>query len=173
MDIISKIKNTEQALQEVFSNLRYQVITTLLTFLIFTFVVLLPVGRFNERALYYQLISLDKLALLSMFFFSVVFAVSFSMNIYLFTKKHLSKKKTFVSGLFSLLSAFGATIFGSSACLACLSLLIGFVGLPFISSILIYQKQLFVISAIVSLISVYLTSKAIIEEKTCKVCKVR
>lgn len=162
----------QMALQTVFSHRRYFIPAFLVAALMFGVLIFLPVGRVSAAVLYYQVTSLDALSLGTMIGFSILLGILFSMNIYLFQKTHLVKEKTLGRGVLSLFSSFVAGLFGSSVCLACLSILLGFLGMPIITALLAYQKPLFLLSALIAIGSLYLTSRAIVEHDACAVCRV-
>ncbi|MBI2079345.1 hypothetical protein HYT84_01150 [Candidatus Micrarchaeota archaeon] len=138
----------------------------------FSVLIFLPAGKISEKVFYYQITSLDSVSLILMLFFSIVLGILFSMNIYLFKRTHESKAKLLGSGSISIVSSFIASIFGSSVCVACLSIFVGFIGLPVITVILAYRRELFFLSALIALGSLYLVSKSIAEHGKCNVCKV-
>ncbi|MBI4399811.1 hypothetical protein HY570_03600 [Candidatus Micrarchaeota archaeon] len=169
-----KIKTILHAFQKVYSEKKYLLLTLFAAIGMFLVLTLLPVGRFNEKALYYQITGLDILSLISMGSFSIVFGILISMQIYLLLKIHETKKMagTAGTGLISLFSSFIAGMFGSVVCLACLSTLFSFLGLGTITFLVLHRNEFFILSGLIALLSVYMAAKGIEAHEKCDVCKV-
>lgn len=161
------------AIRLVLSKKTYLILAIAAALLMFAVLILLPVGRISAKAFYYQLTSLDAVSIAVMVLFSIVLGASFSMNIYLFRKTHESKKKVGLGGFLSLFSSFFAGIFGSAVCVACLSILVGFLGLPVLTFLIARRQELFVLWALLAVGSLYLSSKAVVGHQGCEVCKLK
>ncbi len=161
-----------QAIKKIYDDERYVLLSSVAAAIIFSIFIFLPAGRMSAKIFYYQVTSLDFASLLVMATFAVILGIMLSMNVYLFKKTHESKSGRAGKGIMSMLSSFVAGIFGSSICVACLSLLLGFIGLPAVTLLIAYRVPIFIVSAAIALSSHYLSSKAIVEHDTCKVCKV-
>ena len=174
MGMVMAISIIFTALKKVFSQKSYIIISVLAAFAMFTILILLPVGRFNTKAFYYQITGLDSISLFVIGFFSFILGILISMNIYLIKKTHESKKKLLGSwtGMLSIFSSFIAGMFGSAVCVACLSILFNFLGVGTITFLITYRTQFFVLSAIIAVFSLYSASKGVIAHEECKVCKV-
>ena len=170
MDIINMLATIKRALQTVFKEKKYLVGSLFAALTMFTFFTLLPVGRFNERAFYYQITSLDSGSIIIMVIFSLIFGTVVSMNIYLFRIVHESKKTTAGRSVFSIFASAIAGMFGSAVCPACVALLFGFLGLPTVTLLLSYRTELFIVSTTIALVSLYLTSRAITKHGLCEAC---
>ncbi len=161
------------AIKKVFSEKIYILVSLLFAAFMFSVLVLLPVGRFNYKAFYYQVTGLDGASLFIMGLFSIILGILISMQIYLIKKTHESKKKLFGKGIISGFFSFFAGIFGSAVCVACLSILFGFLGIGTITFLITYRTHFFVLSAVIALFSLYSASRGVIAHETCDVCKVR
>ena len=170
MDMADNATYIPKALKEVFSHVLYLIGAILFSFLIFTIVILIPVGRYSFAALYYQATGLDSNSLYTISFFSILAGILFSMNLYLLKKTHEDKGKATGGSIISILSSFIAGIFGSSVCIACVTIVAGFLGIPVTTALISYRRELFLVSALISLVSIYFVSKAIAEHGKCKIC---
>src|SRR3989344_5344806 len=115
------------ALRIVFVRPRYIVIGSATAIVMFTLLILLPVGRLELSAFYYQLIGIDWVSRISFGFFSVLAGVLIAMNSYVF---HISRKNAVGVGIVSSVASFFAGIFGSPLCAVCLALLFALIGVP-------------------------------------------
>ncbi len=161
-----------KALRIIFARPRYVIIVIAATSIIFTLLILLPVGRFELNAFYYQVTGLDWTSRISFGFFSALVGILIAMNAYVF---HISRKNAVGVGIVSSIVSFFAGIFGSAVCAVCLAVLFAFLGVPIaaLSFILAYRLQALAISSIIALASLYLSSKAIVgHENGCNVCRV-
>ena len=173
IDMAVKIVEVPSALKKVFSSWGYTLIAALAAMVMFGVLVFLPVGRVSVDIFYYQITGLDTASLAIMFFFSVVLGMLFSLNIYLLRRTHGLKKKIIGGGILSMVSSFTAGIFGSTVCVACLSILLSFLGIPTITFLVSYRKEFFLLAAAIALVSLYFACRAVVEHKTCKVCNVQ
>lgn len=161
-----------KALRIIFIRPRYAVIGIVSAVIMFTLFILLPVGRFELNAFYYQLTGLDWTSRISFGLFSILFGVLIAMNSYLF---HISRKNAVSIGFVSSVVSFFSGIFGSAVCGVCLAIIFAFLGVPIavISFILAYQFHALIISSIIVLLSLYFSSKVIAaHENGCDVCRV-
>ena len=161
-----------RALGIIFVRPRYVLIATMVAIIMFTLLLLLPVGRFELSAFYYQLMGLDWTSRISFGIFSILVGVLIAMNSYVF---HISRKNAVGMGFTSSVVSFFAGIFGSAVCAVCFAVLFGLLGIPIaaLSFILAYRLQALAISSIIALTSLYLSSKAIVaHESGCNVCRV-
>jgi len=162
-----------KALKKVFSEKKYILLSLFFAAFMFSILILLPVGRFNYKAFYYQVTGLDGASLFIMVLFSIILGILISMQVYLIKKTHESKKKLFGKGIISGFFSFFAGIFGSAVCVACLSILLGFLGIGAITFLITYRTHLFVLSALIALFSLYSASRGVIAHEECKVCKIK
>ena len=161
-----------RALGIIFIRPRYVVTGIATAIIMFTLLILLPVGRFELNAFYYQLTGLDWTSRISFGLFSILVGVLIAMNSYVF---HISRKNAVGMGVVSSVVSFFAGIFGSAVCVVCLAVLFGLLGIPIaaLSFILAYRLHALAISSIIALTSLYLSSKAIVaHESGCNVCRV-
>ena len=161
-----------RALRIIFVRPRYIITSIAAAIIMFTLLILLPVGRFELSAFYYQLISLDWTSRVSFGLFSMLVGLLIAMNSYVF---HISRKNAVGTGVISTVVSFFAGIFGSAVCAVCLAVLFAFLGVPIaaLSFILAYRLHALAISSIIALTSLYLSSKAIVKhESGCNVCRV-
>lgn len=168
MDITNEFTRTGKT---VYAKKRYILLSILAAVSMFLLLSIIPIGRFNFRSVYYQITSLDSASLLTMGFFSIIFGILMSFNIYLLIITHEEKKQAVGGSVVSLFFSFIAGTFGSAVCPACVALLFGFLGFPAITFLLSYQKEFFVLSALIALTSIYLTSRAINRHGVCENCK--
>jgi len=158
-----------RALGIIFVRPRYIVIATAATIIMFTLLILLPVGRFELSAFYYQLTGLDWTSRISFGLFSILVGVLIAMNFYVF---HISRKNAVGMGFISSVVSFFAGIFGSAVCAVCFAVLFGLLGIP-IATLSFIRLQALAISSIIALTSLYFSSKAIVaHESGCSVCRV-
>ena len=161
-----------RALGIIFIRPRYVVIAITAAIIMFTLLILLPVGRFELNAFYYQFMGLDWTSRISFGFFSALVGVLIAMNSYVF---HISRKNAAGMGVVSSVVSFFAGIFGSAICAVCLAVLFALLGVPIaaLSFILAYRLQALAISSLIAITSLYLSSKAIVaHESGCNVCRV-
>lgn len=161
-----------RALGIIFARPRYIVIAIATALIAFAVLILLPVGRFELSAFYYQLVGLDWTSRISFGLFSALLGVLIAMNSYLF---HILRMKAVGMGLVSSVASFFSGIFGSAVCAVCLAVLFALLGVPAatLSFILAYQFHALVISSLIALTALYLSSKAIVAHKSgCSVCRV-
>ena len=161
-----------RALGIIFVRPRYIFIAITAASIMFTLLILLPVGRFELSAFYYQFTGLDRTSLISFSLFSILVGVLIAMNSYAF---HISRKNAVGVGIVASIISFFAGIFGSAVCAVCFAVLFGFLGVPLaaLSFILAYRLQALAISSIIALTSLYFSSKAIVaHESGCNVCRV-
>ena len=161
-----------RALGIIFVRPRYILIAIAAAIIMFTLLILLPVGRFEFSAFYYQLTGFDWTSRISFGLFSILVGVLIAMNSYVF---HISRKNAAGMGIVSTVVSFFAGIFGSAVCAVCLAVLFAFLGVPVaaLSFILAYRLQALAISSLIALTSLYLSSKAIVaHESGCNVCRV-
>ena len=161
-----------KAFEIIFIRPRYIVIAITAAIIMFTLLTLLPVGRFELSAFYYQLTGLDWTSRISFGLFSILVGVLIAMNSYVF---HISRKNAVGTGVVSSVISFFAGIFGSAVCAVCLAVLFSLLGVPIaaLSFILAYRLQALAISSLIALTSLYLSSKAIVgHENGCNVCRV-
>ncbi len=161
-----------RALGIIFVRPRYVIIFIATAIIMFTLLILLPVGRFDINAFYYQLTGLDWTSRISFGLFSILTGVLIAMNSYLF---HISRKNAVGIGVVSSVVSFFAGIFGSAVCAVCLAVLFGILGVPIVglSFILAHRLQALAISSLIALTSLYLSSRAIAaHENGCNVCRV-
>ncbi len=161
-----------RALRIIFVRPRCIAIAITAAMIMFTLLLLLPVGRFELNAFYYQLLGLDWVSRISFGLFSILIGVLISMNSYVF---HISRKNAVGRGAVSSVVSFFAGIFGSAVCAVCLAVLFGILGVPIaaLSFILAYRLHALAISSLIAITSLYLSSKAIVaHESGCKVCMV-
>jgi len=161
------------ALGIVFSRPKYILISCATSTLMFGLLTLLPVGRFDPQAFFYQLTGLDAISLASFGFFSLLVGVLIAMQVHLF---HVSRQKATGMGIVSLLTSFLAGIFGSAVCAVCLAVIFSLVGIPVavLSFLLTYRLEALGVSSVIALTSFYLSSKAIVVHREgCNVCQVK
>ncbi len=163
--------NVVRAMGKVFSDWKYVMRTVLAAMVMFGVLIFLPAGRVSAKVFYYQVTGLDTASLVIMIFFSIILGTLFSLNVYLFKKTHESKHKITGKGVLSTLASFMAGIFGSTVCVACLSILLGFLGVPTITFLVAYRREFFLLSAAIALFSVYVACQAVVKHETCKVCR--
>ncbi len=159
------------ALQTVFRQKTYLLGAAITAGLMFTTLILLPVGRLSAPAFYYQITSLDMFSVFTITFFSLTLGTLLAMNVHLILRK-IETHKRIGNSFLSIIASFFAGIFGSSVCVACLTLLLGFLGLPTITFLIVYKKSFFYLTAAIALIQLYLTSRAIITSPACKTCMI-
>lgn len=156
----------------IFIRPRYAVIGIATAIIMFTLLILLPVGRFGLNAFHYQLAGLDWISRISFGLFSLLIGILIAMNSYVF---HISRKNAVGRGVVSSVVSFFAGIFGSAVCAVCLAILFGLLGIPIaaLSFILAYRLHALAISSLIALTSLYLSSKAIVaHESGCNICRV-
>jgi hypothetical protein len=161
-----------RALIIIFVRPRYIVTAIAAAFVMFTLLILLPVGRFEFSAFYYQVTGLDWISLISFGLFSILVGVLIAMNSYVF---HISRKRSVGVGFISSVVSFFAGIFGSAVCAVCFAVIFGLLGVPIaaLSFILTYRLYALGISSLIALLSLYFSSKAIVgHESGCNVCRV-
>lgn len=159
------------ALQKVFVKKSSFLVMFGVALLMFSVLILVPVGRLSLIAFYYQVVGLDVFSLINMVFFSLILGTLLAMNVYLVMKK-MEGHKRIGSNFLSFIASFFAGIFGSSVCVACLTVFLGFLGLPTIAFLVTYRKQFFILTAAVALIQLYIISRAIMKYDTCNACKI-
>jgi len=160
------------ALGIIFVRPRYILIAITAAIIMFTLLILLPVGRFELNAFYYQLTGLDWTSRISFGLFSILVGVLIAMNSYVF---HISRKNAVGVGFISSVVSFFASIFGSAVCAVCFAVLFGLLGIPIaaLSFVITYRLHALAISSLIALTSLYFSSKAIVaHESGCKVCRV-
>lgn len=161
------------ALGKLFSHTEYKVISLLLSVGMFGVLVILPVGRLDLEAFYYELVGLDLISLSSFSLFFLLSGTLVPMRIYLMRKLHESKKKATGLGIVSVLSPSIAGIFGNAVCPVCLAVIIGSLGVPAMTLTLLleHRTEIFLLAAAVAGVSLYFSSKAIMTHKyDCEVC---
>src|SRR3989338_8611221 len=97
-----------KALKIIFVRQRYILIAITAASIMFTLLILLPVGRFELSAFYYQLTGLDWTSRISFGLFSILVGVLIAMNCYVF---HISRKNAVGVGFISSVVSFFASIF--------------------------------------------------------------
>lgn len=161
-----------KALRIIFARARYIVIAIAIAIIMFTLLILLPVGRFEFGAFYYQLIGLNWTSRISFGLFSLLVGVLIAANSYVF---HISRKNAVGTGVVSSIAGFFAGILGSATCAVCFAVLFGLLGIPIagLSFILAYRLHALAVSSVIALTSLYFSSKAIVgHESGCNVCRV-
>lgn len=162
-----------KALRIIFVRPRYIVTAITAAIILFSLLILLPVGRFELSAFYYQFIGLDWTSRVSFGLFSTLVGVLIAMNSYVF---HISRKNAVGVGFISSVVSFFAGIFGSAVCAVCFAVIFGLLGVPIaaLSFILTYRLYALGISSLIALMSLYFSSKAIVaHESGCNVCRVK
>lgn len=163
-----------EAAREVFAHKTYRFVGLVIFLIMFGLLILLPVGRFDAAAFYYQFINLDPLSIASFAFFSSLAALLFSMEIYLIGKRHGSSKKGGVRGFLAFLFSFVSGIFGSGICPICVLVLLNLFGLPviYVSVLLDYRLPILIGSIAIVLTLLYFTSKTIVAHpEDCIICE--
>ena len=96
--------------------------------------------------------------------------VSIMLNLYVFNRERDKQVKKL--GMMSVTGGFGiiSSFFGSITCVACASTILGFLGIGTVTFLLAYRFQIVLLSIIFILLSVYFTSRKILN--LCDVCKV-
>lgn len=157
----------------VFSHKPYILLSIFAAVFMFSLLIFVPVGHVSATVLYYQVTSLDPGSLFSIGLFSVVWGILIAMHVYRLKKTHSPRPKTLGQGIVSMLSSLMAGIFGSAVCVACVSILFGFLGLPVIAFLLAYRQEFFFLSCIIAFLSLYFSSQAIVSHQNCAACRIR
>jgi len=160
-----------KASKQVLTNPKYALLFVVLTVLAFIALIFVLVVTIPGNSFEFQLSIMTIWEKLLVVLLSSLIALLFTMHVWIFKRtKKAQVGKSAVGGT----SVIAATIFGTAACSSCLAFLFGLVGISSISTIIFlldFRWYFVLISIFLMLISIYFTSKNVVEE--CEDCEVK
>ncbi len=159
-----QIKVLFKSVREVINKKNYFILFLMVTLGFITLFISISVFATPGNSVALQLKIFTPLNYLTIFIFSSLVGLMFSMQVYNYKIKKSLKKVG--EGIFGGLSGFAAGIFGTASCASCIAVIFGFLGTGTV--FFLVEKQVYVmsVSLIFLLLSIYLTSLSI--NKNCE-----
>ncbi len=137
--------------------------------LIFFMIIAIPLLLVPGNDLAFQLSIMPPRAYGTIALLGLLTGVSIMLNLYVFNREKDQQVKKV--GMMSVTGGFGiiSSFFGSITCVACASTILGFLGIGTVTFLLAYRFQIVLLSILFILLSVYFTSRKVLN--LCDVCK--
>lgn len=161
------IKNIPKSVKEVLQNDKYLFLFVLFSAIVLSIYVLVPF-LINQKA---NFVSYSTPRVFLIIIFSFFIGLLFTMQVYSIRKNKELNIVAGSGGILGFLSGFAIILFSSATCIACLSVILTFLGVGTVFTLFNYRNYIIIIGFLLILISLYLISNKI--QKQCELCKIQ
>lgn len=160
----------KEAFKLVFKKRTYMLGTVITAFIVFSIVIIVPVLTVPGNDLAFQLSIMPLQDFFVIGLLGILTGISIMLNVFLFHREKKGKMKK--TGVMTITSGFGvmSSFLGSVTCIACASTILGFLGLGTVTFLLAYRLQLVLLTSLFILLSIYFTSRKVLN--FCDVCNI-
>ncbi len=161
----------KEAFKLVFKKKTYVLGTAITALMVFITVIFVPVFTVPGNDLSFQLSIMPLRDFLIIGLLGILTGISIMLNVFLFRRE--KKDQIEKTGVMTITSGFGviSSFLGSVTCIACASTILGFLGLGTVTFILAYRLPLVLLSSLFILLSIYFTSRKVLNY--CDVCNTK